>query len=125
MPNPAPPTILVVDDEILIRMMVVDALTDEGFACVEAGSADQALAELERDPGIAMLISDIGLSGKQDGHWLVEQACTARPDLAVMLMSGYSDAAEVAGGATAVLSKPFDAPELIARVHAQLAGGRS
>ncbi len=119
-PGGAGKTILVVDDEVLIRMMVVDALLDDGFLCEEASSADEALATLSREPGIVMLISDIGLSGQQDGHWLASQARAARPDLAIMLMSGYSDAGATAGGTFTVLSKPFEITKLIAQVRAHL-----
>lgn len=124
-PERAGKTILVVDDEVLIRMMVVDALLDEGFLCEEASSADEALATLERDPQIVMMITDIGLTGQQDGHWLAGQARAERPDLAIMLMSGYSDAGDASGQAFKVLAKPFDMPELIAHVRAHLPNGQS
>lgn len=124
-PDQAGSTILVVDDEVLIRMMVVDALLDDGFLCEEASSADEALATLERDPRIVMMITDIGLTGSQDGHWLAGQARAARPDLAIMLMSGYSDAGAHSGENFTVLGKPFDMPELLAQVRAHLADGQA
>jgi DNA-binding NtrC family response regulator len=119
-PDGAGKTILVVDDEVLIRMMVVDALLDDGFLCEEASSADEALAALNRDQQIVMMISDIGLSGQQDGHWLASQARSARPDLAIMLMSGYSDAGAASNNAFPVLAKPFEISELISQVRAHL-----
>lgn len=120
-PSRACSTILVVDDEVLIRMMVVDALLDEGFLCEEASSAAEALATLDRNPQIVMMISDIGLSGQQDGRWLARRAREVRPDLAILLMSGYSDAGET----FTVLGKPFEMPELIAQVRAHLPEGKA
>jgi DNA-binding response OmpR family regulator len=113
------PVVLVVDDELLIRMMVVDALGDEGMSCVEASGIDEALAALEREAGIALLITDVGLGEERDGRWLASRARASRKDLAVLLMTGYSDAG-LADDGIAVLPKPFEISELIAMVRAQI-----
>jgi CheY-like chemotaxis protein len=113
-------TILVVDDEVLIRMMVVDQLMDMGFACEEAASGAEALVVLERGTQLELMITDIGLPDGLDGNELAQRARQMRPDLKIMLMTGYTDAKAPAPGMS-VLTKPFDMAELIKSVDALLA----
>lgn len=115
-------SVLIVDDEILIRMMVVDALEDAGFRCIEASTAADAMTLIAAQPDIALLISDIGLPGGQDGRSLTREARSLRPGLPIILMTGYSDAAE-AGSNFLVVSKPFDVAQLVDTIKAQLADG--
>ncbi len=61
------PTVLVVEDEILIRGMVSEELVDAGFAVVEAGTADQAIAVLEARQDIHLVFTDIDMPGSMDG----------------------------------------------------------
>lgn len=113
-------TILVVDDEVLIRMMVVDELIDTGFTCEEASSGAEALDVLERNRGIDLMITDIGLPDGLDGNELAQRARTMRPNLKIMLMTGYTDAKAPAEGMR-VLTKPFDMGDLVDQVRGLLA----
>jgi DNA-binding response OmpR family regulator len=117
-------TILVVDDEVLIRMMVVDELLDQSFTCEEASSAAEALSVLERNPDIGLMITDIGLPGGLDGNELAQRARQLRPGLKIMLMTGYTDAKAPAEGME-VLTKPFDMGDLVRKVDGLLAGAAS
>lgn len=89
-------TILVVDDEVLIRMAISDYLRDCGYKVVEAASGDEAMRVLENEPGIDLVFSDIQMPGGIDGFALALWARANRPRLRVMLTSGASQAAQTA-----------------------------
>jgi signal transduction histidine kinase/DNA-binding response OmpR family regulator len=84
--------VLVVEDVALIRMATVDMIEQLGFPAVEAGDGPEALALLRRDPEIAILFTDLGLPG-MDGRQLVAEARRLKPDLKVIVASGYSSEA--------------------------------
>lgn len=84
-----PISILVVEDEVLIRMSVVDELEDAGFRVLEAGSADEAISVLESQPNIAAVFTDIDMPGSTDGLTLAKMLRQNYPDIAVVLTSGY------------------------------------
>src|SRR5215203_4630577 len=64
-------TVLVVEDEFLIRMSGVDMLEEAGFLALEASSADEAIAVIERRPDICLVFTDIEMPGSMDGLRLV------------------------------------------------------
>ncbi len=119
-------TILVVDDEVLIRMTVSEELTDRGFTCLEAGTGAEALRLLQAHPEIVLLLTDVGLPGGLNGCQVADSARAARPGLPVLFITGYADQAPLADesitGAMAVLTKPFRIADLIDKVHVLLAG---
>ena len=107
--------ILVVEDIMLIRMATVDMVEQIGFQAAEAGDGAEALAILQRDPEIEILLTDLGLPG-MNGRQLVEEARRLRPDLKVIIASGYSTE-NAAGGrpkdeSIKHLTKPFDLGQL-------------
>jgi len=119
-PPVAPPAerrgkILVVEDIMLIRMATVDMVEQIGFQALEAGDGAEALAILQRDSDIEILLTDLGLPG-MNGRQLVEEARRLRPELKVIIASGYSS--ESAAGGKPVdatikrLTKPFDLGQL-------------
>lgn len=120
--QPAGGTILVVDDEVLIRMTLAEELADSGYACLTAGNGAEALRLLDENPAIALLVSDLGLPGGMDGRQLAETARAARPGLPVLFVTGYADPAEAEGPGHAVMAKPFRTAELLARVRSLLGG---
>ena len=67
-----PATILVVEDEILIRMNSADMLQDAGFSVIEAGSADDAIVQLEKANHVELVFSDIDMPGSMNGLVLAE-----------------------------------------------------
>lgn len=81
-------TVLVVDDEPLIRMYAVDVLEDEGIRTLEAGDATQALAMLEAHPEITVLFTDINMPGPLDGLELARRVHERRADVQLILTSG-------------------------------------
>ena len=101
--------VLIVEDEILIRMTTVDMAQELGYDTAEAGNADEALAALDSDPDIDTLLTDLGLPGK-NGRQLIAEALRLRPDLKVVVASGYSSESGGDGipPGTATLNKPYD-----------------
>ena len=106
--------VLVVEDVVLIRMTTVDMLEQLGFTAIEAGDGAEALAALAGDPSVSILLTDLGLPG-MNGRQLVEEALRQRPDLKVIIASGYSterEESDVLKGRVAHLTKPFDMSQL-------------
>jgi CheY-like chemotaxis protein len=100
--------VLVVEDVALIRTTLVEMVEQFGFEAAEAGDAREALALLGRDAAITVLLTDLGLPG-MSGHELVAEARKLKPDLKVIIASGYSNSAGLPG---TNLVKPFDPERL-------------
>ena len=84
----APANILVVEDELVLRMRAVDIVEEAGFTAVEAVNADQALAILEGRSDIALLFSDIQMPGSMDGVKLAQAVHERWPAIKIILVSG-------------------------------------
>lgn len=119
-------TILVVDDESAIRDLIAEALEEVGYRVTRAGTAAQALRELEGGSEAALLITDIGLPGGMSGDELAVIALDRRPALKVLFISGFVENAVPAialkSGQTELLLKPFAVKELKATVQRLLSG---
>ena len=81
-------TILVVDDEPIIRMNAVDMLIDAGFAPIEAADAAEALVQLDAHPEVSVLFTDINMPGEMDGLDLARTVHQLRPDVHLIITSG-------------------------------------
>ncbi len=103
------PRVLVVEDEFLIRLTLVEALSDEGFKVLEADSGDAALPILLSDPAICLLLTDIQLPGMLNGHMLATKVRENLPDLPVIYMTGRPEAGDDAKQSTrdVFISKPY------------------
>lgn len=108
-------TILVVDDEALIRLTVVEVFRDCGVPVIEAGSAPQALDLLARHPEITMLFTDVRMPG-MSGVELARHAREMRPDLRIVLSTGFTDE-DLSG--FEVVAKPWDLRDLEALCRPQ------
>jgi signal transduction histidine kinase/CheY-like chemotaxis protein len=114
----APPSVLVVDDEVLIRMLVADTLADAGFNVEEAGTADEALNALEASgEELKAVVLDVGLPDAR-GDELIGRIRAFRGDMPIILATGYGDSGlpqEFANDPLLrVLTKPFQPEELSA-----------
>lgn len=122
------PTILVVDDEVLIRMVLSDYLQDCGFKVLEAGTVAEAIAIIEASQSVIDLVfSDVNMPGGKDGIELAQWIRTNRPQLPVLLTSGDEKKAELAGAICAkeeFLPKPYDHKLAVARVRMLIANRR-
>lgn len=83
------PVVLVVEDEILIRMNTVDIFEELGFDVVEAGSADEAIIILESRNDIRVLFTDIDMPGSMDGLKLASAVADRWPPIRVIVTSGH------------------------------------
>ena len=114
-------TVLVVDDEPTVRMLVGDTLAELGYQAIEAADATSGLKVLESDVKIDLLISDIGLPGGMNGKQMADKARLRRPDLKILFITGYAENAAVANGhlepGMQVMSKPFPMDKLAARIR--------
>ena len=117
-------TILVVDDEPVLRMLVCEVLTEQGFAVLDAADADLAMKAVSSAAPIDLLLTDIGLPGTMNGRQLLDAARVARPGLKVLFMTGFAENAALAGGVldpvTQVLTKPFGMGTLVGKVRGML-----
>ena len=84
----SPPVVLVVEDEMVLRMRAVDIVEDAGFVPIEAVSADQAMEILESRDDISLLFTDIQMPGSMDGLKLAHAAHTRWPHIKIVLVSG-------------------------------------
>jgi len=126
-PNPKErvPTILVVDDEPLIRMMVSDYLQECGFKVVEASNADEAQQMIQSDALVLDLVfSDVKMPGTKDGFALAQWVRTHRPEIPVVLASGDTSKIQNAHDLCAdepFFAKPYDLQLLVTKIR-QLLG---
>jgi DNA-binding response OmpR family regulator len=108
---------LLVEDEYLIRLTLAELLADEGFEVLEAGTAEDALGLLVRNPDVGLLLTDIQLPGSVDGITLVRRARERMPSLPVIYMTGRGSLAAEPGDNEIVLAKPFLPSDVCAAAH--------
>ncbi|WP_213938969.1 response regulator [Pseudomonas sp. dw_612] len=113
-------TVLIVEDDPAVRVLVSAVLSELGYAFVEAGDADSAVPILDSAQRIDLLISDVGLPG-MNGRQLAEIGRQYRPDLKVLFITGYAEHAAVRGGfldpGMQMITKPFTFDLLTAKVR--------
>jgi CheY-like chemotaxis protein len=108
--------ILVAEDEAMLRLIAVEMLEDAGFQVFEAGDGVEALELLKANPQIALLVSDIKMP-RMDGYALVQAGLLFRPDLKVLLMTGYAHEPPpqmLKAREIQILHKPFNLERLCA-----------
>ena len=113
-------TVLVIDDEPTVRMLVVDVLQEAGYTAIEAEDGPTGLKILQSSPNLALLITDVGLPGGMNGRQVADAARELRPDLKVLFITGYAENAAVSGGhlepGMAVVTKPFVMADLAHKI---------
>lgn len=116
-------TILVVDDEAIVREFVVEVLAEEGFRVLQAGTAMQGLQVLRNAlliDSVDLLITDVGLPGGMNGRQFAEAAQQLQPGLLVLFITGFAESSVWRGGqlptGMQVLGKPFEIDSLVTRV---------
>ncbi|AZE84020.1 Sensory box histidine kinase/response regulator [Pseudomonas orientalis] len=113
-------TVLIVEDDPAVRVLVSAVLKELGYAFVEAGDATTAVPIIESDQRIDLLISDVGLPG-MNGRQLAEIGRQLRPELKVLFITGYAEHAAVRGGfldpGMQLITKPFTFDLLTAKVR--------
>jgi CheY-like chemotaxis protein len=125
-PNFPPHTILVVEDEVLIRLVVAEYLRECGYTVHEAAHADEARAVLDTpDVGIDLVFTDVHMpAGSIDGFGLARWVREHHPDVQVILTSGAARSAEIAGELCErgpMLAKPYEPATALDRIKQLLA----
>jgi CheY-like chemotaxis protein len=115
--------VLVVEDDQIVRRLIVDVLGELGLSALEAQDGAAGLAILDSNARIDLLISDIGLP-ELNGRELADRARRERPRLKILLITGYADHADSGVGVldrdTQMLPKPFTLETLTQRIHEML-----
>jgi len=116
--------VLVVEDEMVLRMRAVDIVQDAGFTAVEAVNADQALAILEARSDISLLFSDIQMPGSIDGLMLAPAVHKRWPRIKIILVSGQVNISDSDKPADSrFIGKPLDAMQMVAELQAMMGNG--
>ncbi|ACA16314.1 multi-sensor hybrid histidine kinase [Methylobacterium sp. 4-46] len=119
-------TVLVVDDEASVRLLVAEVLQDLGYRALEARDGAAGLAQLRAEGRIDLLVTDVGLPGGMNGRQLADAGRVLRPDLKVLFITGYAETTVVGAGdlqpGMEVLTKPFVLEELARRIRGMIAG---
>ncbi|MDB5480171.1 MAG: hybrid sensor histidine kinase/response regulator [Caulobacteraceae bacterium] len=114
-------TVLVIEDESAIRMLVADVLEAAGYRVLQAADGPSGLTILNAGERIDLLLPDVGLPGGLNGRQVADLARTTRPGLKVLFVTGYAENAAVGAGhlepGMQVITKPFAMTTLGARVR--------
>jgi CheY-like chemotaxis protein len=120
-----PAVVLVVEDEMLLRMRAVDIVEDAGFTSVEAVDADEAVAILESRSDIALLFTDIQMPGSMDGLGLAHAVHARWPPIKIILVSGQLKLADIDIPANSrFFGKPLVSGEMIAELQNMIGRAR-
>jgi putative nucleotidyltransferase with HDIG domain len=124
--GPSPARILIVDDDPTVRDVIATLLGEEGYACADAGSAEQALA-LARSSEFQLVLSDVKMPG-HDGLWLLEQLRQEQPATHVIVLTAFGDTEAAVDclrrGAADYLLKPPRPTDLVRAIERALARRR-
>lgn len=116
-------TVLVVEDDQSVRLLIVDVLKELGYTPIEASDAASAAPIIGSDTAISLLISDVGLPG-MSGRELANVAREKRPNLPVLFITGYAAnaaiRAEFLGDCMDLISKPFQLDDLAGKIQAMI-----
>jgi PAS domain S-box-containing protein len=114
-------TVLVIDDEPTLRMLITEMLRDNGYEALEASDGMTGLKLLQSDRRIDLLITDVGLPGGMNGRQIADAARISRSQLKVLFITGYAENALVGSGrlepGMEIVTKPFVLAELASRVR--------
>jgi len=119
-----PPNVLVVEDELVLRMRAVDIVEDAGFNAVEAVNADEALSILESRSDISLLFSDIQMPGTMDGLKLAHAVHDRWPSMKIILVSGQvRPSREEQPADSRFFGKPLEMKHMIAQLQEMVGAG--
>ena len=122
-------TVLVIDDEPTVRMLIVEVLEEAGYVAVEAEDGPSGLKILQSDARIDLLVTDVGLPGGMNGRQVADAARLTRPDLKVLFVTGFAENAAVGNGhldaGMEVITKPFVMTELANKITDMVEGRKA
>ncbi|MBX5174611.1 response regulator [Rhizobium sp. NZLR1b] len=115
-------TVIVVEDDMLVRLDLVMSLEDEGFIILEASNADEALEILNANPEIRLMFTDIDMPGTMDGLKLAAAVRDRWPPVKIIVTSGHRDLTdELLPVEGRFFSKPYDHARVISTIREMLA----
>jgi PAS domain S-box-containing protein len=118
-------TVLVVEDEPVVRSVILEMLWEQGYRTLEAVDGPSGLRMLRMNERIDLLVTDVGLPG-MNGRQLADQARETRPDLKILFITGYAESAAIADGflqpGMEMITKPFDLDNLSRRIRRMVSG---
>src|ERR1700728_1087450 len=118
------PNVLIVEDEMILRMRAVDIVEDAGFHPVEAVNADEAISILESRSDISLLFTDIQMPGSIDGLMLAHAVHNRWPAIKIILVSGQVNPSEAERPADSrFFGKPLGVEQMIAELQAMVGAG--
>jgi CheY-like chemotaxis protein len=125
LPRPLPvSTVLVVEDNEILRMCAANVVADAGFTPIEAASADEAVAILESRSDIALLFTDIQMPGSMDGLGLARTVQERWPAIKIILVSGRAELSERDRPANSrFFQKPFTTKQIIQGLQDMIQSG--
>jgi CheY-like chemotaxis protein len=110
------PVLLVVEDEVLIRLSTSDFLRNEGFTVLEAGSAREPLTVLNARSDISVVVTDIHMSGELEGLELIRAIRNTFPSVKIITASAY----QITEPVEAVVTKPYSLERLLSVIKSLL-----
>ena len=123
-PAHAGETVLVVEDEAMVREFTVSALEEAGYGVLAAEDGPSGLALLDANPNVSIIFTDVVLTGPMNGRKVADEAQRRRPGLKVLFTTGYTRNAIIHHGrldeGVELISKPFTALDLAAKIRAVL-----
>src|SRR5436309_1694174 len=118
------PNVLIVEDEMVLRMRAVDIVEDAGFCAVEAANADQAMSILESRSDISLLFTDIQMPGSMDGLKLAHAVHDRWPAIKIILVSGQVNPSDAERPADSrFFGKPLSVERMISELQAMVGAG--
>jgi len=118
------PTVLVVEDEFLVRQTIIDYLGECGYCVLEAADGDEAREILDSGAPIDLVFSDVRMPGQMDGLALAQWIRQHRPGMPVILTSGYARTVPAAALCDRFLDKPYGPTELLQHIRMLTQSGR-
>jgi CheY-like chemotaxis protein len=116
-----PAVVLVVEDEMLLRMRAVDMVEDAGYTSLEAVDAEQAVAILESRSDIVLVFTDIQMPGSMDGLGLAHAVHERWPPIKIILVSGQLKPIDIEIPANSrFFGKPIEAKVMIAQMQSMI-----
>jgi PAS domain S-box-containing protein len=118
-------TVLVVEDEPVVRGVILEILAEQGYRTLEAVDGPSGLKILRGDERIDLMVTDVGLPG-MNGRQLADQARETRPGLKVLFITGYAESVVISEGflqpGMEMITKPFDLDHFAQRIRAMVSG---
>jgi CheY-like chemotaxis protein len=115
--EPQRPSVLIVEDDVLLRLVTAEDLRAAGYGVIEASNADEAMTILDSGVPIDLVLTDIRMPGSMDGLALAAFIRQRWPELKILVASGERPGQAALAAADAFLPKPYDSAGILARLR--------